>query len=397
MSGRGWCRSQALEWLESSQRWGIKLGLENTRRLLEAMGNPQAKLKFLHVAGTNGKGSVCAMLDSILREAGWRTGLYTSPHLLDFSERIRVAGKKIPDLAVVEGVARLKEAVEGWDHAPTYFELATVLAAWHFAQCGCDWVVWETGMGGRLDSTNAIIPEVAILTPVGLDHQKWLGATVETIAAEKAGILKRGRPAVSAQQCPAVENVFRSRAAELGVPLEFVRGRWEGPLGLAGEHQRENAALAARALEMAGVKVAGEVLERGLAGVVWPGRFQVISRGWVLDGAHNPQAVARLVATWESSFPGEKAELLFSCLADKDASSMAKMLEPISEHCHLVAVGGSRSADLSELAQVWRIPVTVHPGTKEALQRLMPSGKRVLVTGSLYLVGEALEALGLNP
>ncbi|MCX7869345.1 MAG: Mur ligase family protein, partial [Terrimicrobiaceae bacterium] len=263
MAGCGWSRSGALDWLESSQRFGIKLGLENTRRLLDALGNPDRGLRFLHVAGTNGKGSVCAMLDSVLRQAGFKTGLYTSPHLVDFAERIRVNGVKIPDPELCDGLGRLRQAVRGWDHAPTYFELATVLAAWHFARSGCEWVVWETGMGGRLDATNVVDPAVAIITPIGLDHQQWLGETIGAIAGEKAGILKPGRPAVSSAQSAEAAEVLRRRAEALGVALEFVHSSWPGPLGLEGAHQRANAALAARALERAGIAIGGDALAQG--------------------------------------------------------------------------------------------------------------------------------------
>ncbi|MFM8364815.1 MAG: bifunctional folylpolyglutamate synthase/dihydrofolate synthase, partial [Verrucomicrobiota bacterium] len=193
---------EALDWLHGSQATGIKLGLENTHRLLAALDHPERKTKFLHVAGTNGKGSVCAMLDSVLRRAGFRTGLYTSPHLVDFRERVRVDGKMIPAEAVANGLSRLREAVRDWEHGPTFFELSTVLALDHFAREGCEIVVLETGMGGRLDSTNAVTPLVSTITPVDLDHREWLGDTIEKIAFEKAGIIKPGIPVVCSPQHP---------------------------------------------------------------------------------------------------------------------------------------------------------------------------------------------------
>ena len=244
----------ALAWLYGSQTFGIKLGLDNTRRLLAAAGDPQERLKFLHVAGTNGKGSTCAMMDAVLRAAGHRTGLYTSPHLADFRERIRVDGVMIPEAAAAEGLTLLRGAAGSWDHAPTFFEIATVLAAWWFAREKVDYVVWETGMGGRLDATNAVQPLVSVLTPVGLDHEKWLGGTLPLIAAEKAGILKQGVPAVSAPQAEEVRAVFSAQAAGVGAPLTFVDSPWESdPVGLAGSHQKWNAAVALAALRAAGV------------------------------------------------------------------------------------------------------------------------------------------------
>ena len=257
----------ALAWLYGTQTFGIKLGLENTLRLLAAAGNPHERLRFLHVAGTNGKGSTCAMMDAILRAAGYRSGLYTSPHLVDFRERIRLDGAMIPEDAVAEGLTLLREAAETRDHAPTFFELTTVLAAWWFARQSPDYVVWETGMGGRLDATNAVTPEVAVITPIGMDHEKWLGDTIEEIAGEKAGVIKSRVPAVSAPQVPEVRAVIEARAADAGMSPVFVSEPWSGEVScLSGSHQRWNAALACSALRAAGVEVdakaEGEVLRR---------------------------------------------------------------------------------------------------------------------------------------
>jgi dihydrofolate synthase/folylpolyglutamate synthase len=244
----------ALAWVYGRQSFGIKLGLDNTRRLLAAAGDPHARLRFLHVAGTNGKGSTCAMMDAILRAAGHRTGLYTSPHLVDFRERIRLDGAMIPEDAAAEGLSLLREAAETCDHAPTFFELVTVLAAWWLAREEAEYVVWETGMGGRLDATNAVLPDVAVITPIGLDHQKWLGDTLAQIAGEKAGIIKSQVPVVSAPQAQEVREVLTSTAAGVGVPITFVSEPWSGgAAGLAGAHQRWNAALACAALRAAGV------------------------------------------------------------------------------------------------------------------------------------------------
>ena len=245
---------EALAWLYGTQTFGVKLGLANTRRLLAAAGDPQLRLRFLHVAGTNGKGSTCAMMDSMLRAAGLRSGLYTSPHLVDFRERIRLDGALIPEHAVAEGLSLLRGATENWDHAPTFFELTTVLSAWWFEREAVDYVAWETGMGGRLDATNAVVPEVAVIAPVGMDHQEWLGGTLTQIAGEKAGIIKAGVPVVSAPQPEEVRSVLMREALKVGAPITFVAKPWSGrESGLVGPHQRWNAALACAGLRAAGV------------------------------------------------------------------------------------------------------------------------------------------------
>lgn len=387
----------ALAWLYGSQTFGIKLGLDNTRRLLAAAGDPHEKLRFLHVAGTNGKGSTCAMMDAVLRAAGHRSGLYTSPHLTDFRERIRVNGVMIPEEAAAEGLTLLREAAASWDHAPTFFEIATVLAAWWFARENVDYVVWETGMGGRLDATNAVAPEVCVLTPVGLDHQEWLGGTLALIAAEKAGILKRGVPAVCAPQKDEVRAVFAGRAAEVAAPLTFIEAPWDsGPVGLAGAHQKWNAALAVAALRTARLDVSDEAARRGLANVVWPGRFQRVGGDLVIDGAHNPAAVSALVATWREVFGGKRGRLVFGALRDKDASQILALLRPIADEIWLVPVSGARGASVAELrpaAEAAGFSIVHEASVSAALTEARAAGGPVLVTGSLFLAGEVLALL----
>jgi dihydrofolate synthase/folylpolyglutamate synthase len=254
---------EALDWLHTSESKGIKLGLENTNRLLAACGHPEKKTRFLHIAGTNGKGSTCAMLDSILRRAGFRTGLYTSPHLVDFRERIRVDGEMITREDLAEGLTRLRNVVRGWDHAPTFFEISTVLALDHFARSGCEIVVLETGMGGRLDSTNTVTPLVSTITPIDMDHMQWLGDTLEKIAAEKAGIIKPGIPAVSAPQQPAAAEVLRKTAAGCGAEIRFVSEPCPLPIALAGSHQKWNAALAVETLRASGLEIPESAIRDG--------------------------------------------------------------------------------------------------------------------------------------
>ena len=386
-----------LAWLFGTQTFGIKLGLENTRRLLAACGQPQEKLRFLHVAGTNGKGSTCAMMDSILRAAGYRTALYTSPHLVDFRERLRVDGQMIPESSVAEGLTLLRDASEGWEQAPTFFELATVLAAWWFAREEAEFVVWETGMGGRLDATNAVTPLVSVIMPVGLDHQAWLGETIALIAAEKAGIIKPGVPVVSAPQAGEVRAVLEAKAVEVGAQVGFVSAPWEaGPVALAGAHQRWNAAVAIAALRAAGVEVGEEAVRSGLATVKWPGRFQRAGAALVVDGAHNPSATAVLVATWREIFGNVKARLVFGVLSDKDASALLHVLRAIADEVWLVPVAGARGASVDELRPAAEAAgfTAVHTSTiEEVLAGDRTDRAPVLVTGSLFLAGEVLALL----
>ena len=387
----------ALAWVYGRQSFGIKLGLDNTRRLLAAAGNPQSRLRFLHVAGTNGKGSTCAMMDAILRAAGHRTGLYTSPHLVDFRERIRLDGAMIPEDAVAEGLSLLREAAKTCDHAPTFFELVTVLAAWWLAREEAEYVVWETGMGGRLDATNAVLPDVAVITPIGLDHQKWLGDTLALIAGEKAGIIKSQVPVVSAPQAQEVREVLTSTAAGVGAPITFVSEPWSGgAAGLAGAHQRWNAALACAALRAAGVRVDADAEVQGLRSVVWPGRFQRVGEDLVVDGAHNPSAIETLVATWREVYGDVRASLVFGAVLDKDIEALLLALRSIADEVWLVPVNNVRGASPEELrpmAEAARF-ATIHHGPVEAsLAAARAGGRPVLVAGSLFLAGEVLALL----
>jgi dihydrofolate synthase/folylpolyglutamate synthase len=385
---------ESLAWLYSTQQFGIKLGLDNIRSLLEALDDPQDGLFFLHVAGTNGKGSVCAMLDSILRAAGGRTGLYTSPHLVDFRERIRVDGLKIPPEAVRRGLERLREVAVGWTHSPTFFELATALAVQHFAEAGCELVVLETGMGGRLDATNAVVPLVSVITPVALDHTGWLGTTLAEVAGEKAGIIKPGVPVISARQDPEASVVIVERAEQLGCRVKFIEGSFDGVVGLRGKHQQENAAVAIAALEAAGLNISDDAVVRGLREIRWPGRFQIVTERLILDGCHNPHAASQLLLNWRDAFGAEKATIIFGALADKDFSAMLEILAPIGREICFVPVRSERSAAPETLASVCPLPSRVFASVKEALDATQG---RTLVTGSLFLVGEVLELLGFEP
>jgi dihydrofolate synthase/folylpolyglutamate synthase len=386
--------AESLQWLYSAQQFGIKLGLENTRRLLAALDHPERKCRFLHVAGTNGKGSTCAIAESILRAHGLRTGLYTSPHLIRFTERIRVSGVEIPEPALARILTRLRDITEPWEHRPTFFELATVLAIRHFADEKTDIVVLETGMGGRLDSTNAITALATVITPIARDHAQWLGETLPEIAAEKAGILKSGIPCVSAGQTPEIRAVLESRAAEVECPLEFITtSQLDTPLALTGGHQRRNAALAIAAVRAARITASDHSIARGLASVSWPGRFQQLGN-FILDGAHNEHGARQLVETWRATFDREKPLILFSALADKAYARVLEILEPIASEFFFVPVHSARGADPEKLAQTTSLPHRIFPDFRSALDAA--GTRRTLITGSLFLVGEALEAIAAS-
>jgi len=231
---------EALTWLYGTQRFGIKLGLEKYSAITSRARSSRENQRIIHVAGTNGKGSVCAMIDSICRAQGYRTGLFTSPHLISYRERIQVNGEIIDEDEVAEGLTALRNKIHDWEPHPTFFEITTALALAHFKESDCELIVLETGLGGRLDATNAVTPVVSVITPIGYDHQAWLGETLEAIAGEKAGIIKAHVPVVTSAQNAAAEKVIRARATECDAPLGFVTEPYTGaPLALAGTHQKQ--------------------------------------------------------------------------------------------------------------------------------------------------------------
>lgn len=384
---------EALDWLNDSQFTGIKLGLENTFRLLEAIGNPHERLRFLHVAGTNGKGSVCAMLDSCLRAAGHKTGLYTSPHLVDFRERIRVDGALISQQETAEGLTRLRQAARDWDHKPTFFELSTVLALDHFERLGCDVVVLETGMGGRLDSTNVVTPLVSVITPIAMDHMAWLGDSIAKIAAEKAGIIKPGAPVVSSPQQRDAAEVLSAKSAAVASSIRFIEVPADIPVGLPGIHQLWNAAVAIAAIEASGLKGPPEAIAKGLASVKWPARFQRVGDRIIVDGAHNEHSAEALLSTWLEVFGPQKAAIVFGALRDKEYGVMLRILEKVAGEFLFVPVRSERSEDPGVLKAQSLLPAREFSDLPTAIKAAMDTTLPVLVTGSLFLAGEALEKL----
>jgi dihydrofolate synthase/folylpolyglutamate synthase len=383
-----------------------KLGLERIRALLDVLDNPQAAFRVVHVAGTNGKGSTCAMIDAGLRAAGFRTGLFTSPHLVEPTERIQIDGMPVTQREFSQAFDVVHEAVErvNLDAHPTYFETVTAMAFWLFRRMGVEIAVIEVGLGGRLDSTNVVEPELTVITPIDLDHQSFLGDTIELIAAEKAGILKHGVPAVFATQNPRALAVLEAKATELGVRVthaeEFAirdleihaRGsRFSGiECPLAGDHQVENAITAALALDALGVS------RIGIAETRWPGRLEHVSPNpdVVLDGAHNP-AGARALERYLNRFYGDRKKwMIFGAMGDKAVPEIGAILFPLASELILTAADSSRSMPPAELAAIAGRGRTTS-NVVDALQlaaREASDGDAIIVTGSLFLVGEARAA-----
>ena len=392
--------------LFARSNFGMKLGLERMGEALRLLGDPHLQYDTLHVAGTNGKGSTCAFAEASLRAAGLKTGLYTSPHLRHFCERIRLGFEPMSEpgaAALLEEVAaRVPWALD--DPGLTFFELVTLMGFLAFARAGVDVAVIEVGLGGRLDATNLVAPRACAVTALGLEHTQYLGPTLADVAREKGGIFKPGVPAVSAGQPlaamrelaklskrlwrPGRDYRFESRA---GLPFCYAGPGWtvRAEPALEGLHQRANAAVACALLEAAALpRVAPRHLEQGLAAARWAGRLE--RHGDVLlDGAHNPHAAAALAR----SLRGRRVTLVFAAMQDKDALSMLQALAPVAQEVHFCAVGSPRARPAEELARLW--PGTPHgspAAALEAARRSAAPGGTVLCCGSLYLVGE-LEAL----
>ena len=409
--------SEALAWLYSLQRFGIKLGLENIQRLIAELHVDLGSARVIHVAGTNGKGSVCAMIDSICRAQKYRTGLFVSPHLVTFRERIRVNGEMISENEVAAGLSNIRKLVADWDPHPTFFEIATALALKHFAEAkparrslgtspartegGIDIVILETGLGGRLDATNAVQSNVAVITPIALDHQQWLGDSVSKIAGEKAGIIKAKVPVVSAPQLSDAEKVIRARAAECEAPLQFVTEAYDkSPIALRGEHQKLNAAIAIAAMRAAKIEIDDAAIGRGLATVEWPARFQCWDKRTVIDGAHNPAAAKILADSWREIFAGDRATLILAVLSDKDLRAICETLAPIAGSVLLPQIRTDRAVDPSELQKIFlnlgRESETA-ASFGEAFAKARERSAPILITGSLHFAGEALAHLQGKP
>lgn len=412
-----------------TQTSAFKFDLENIRVLAERLGHPERAYPIAHISGTNGKGSTAAMLESILRAAGFRTGLYTSPHLERINERIRVAGEEISDEAFAQSFSRLHELIEELLAAgrlrahPTYFECLTAMAFEHFARARVEFGVFEVGLGGRLDATNIVSPVVTVLTPVDFDHENFLGHSLAEIAAEKSGILKPRVAVVTAAQRPEALAVIAERAAELGCKVieaesayRVANESWEDGcarvtvretatawgidlrLNLRGRFQMRNALTAvavSRFLQARGYSIPDDAISRGIATARWPGRLELLQErpAVYLDGAHNPGAARELAAFWDEDFGGRRIVLVFGAMRDKAVDEIAGLLFPRAAAVIFTEPDSPRAISAARLAQVAGHHARRHEvvaDAEEAVERaleLAEPGDAVFITGSLYLVG----------
>jgi dihydrofolate synthase/folylpolyglutamate synthase len=404
--------------LEHLQFHGVKLGLENISRLLEPLGNPHLRYPTVHVGGTNGKGSVVAFVDAMLRAGGYRTGRFTSPHLIALNERFLVDGRPIDDDELDRCIGLFQRITRDWETPPTYFEVATAVAFWHFATCQVDCAVIEVGMGGRFDSTNVVRPEACAITTVDLDHTRWLGTTRAEIAREKAGIIKPGTPVVVGEMDDEAREVILQRAAELRTRVRLV-GRdftyrlepgGEGgfafqrdglalervSLGLPGQYQGANAAVAvvlAQELQFKFPGLTREAIETGLRDASWPGRFERVldDPPVIIDVAHNPAGSRTLAAQ------APRGIVVFSVSSDKDVAAMLDALDPIAERYVFTQFEGARALEVEALCGIaGDRPMERADTVEAALARGMDLAgpeRPLIVTGSVYLAGEARRIL----
>jgi dihydrofolate synthase/folylpolyglutamate synthase len=416
-----------MQYLRSLEKFGINLGLGRTKFLLEMLGNPQLKFKSIHVAGTNGKGSTSAMIASILKEAGYKVGLYTSPHLFDYRERIDINGRKISKHEFLKGLRLVKNITKNprlksgesfptlqrggfrksQDMQPTVFECLTAVAFWYFAKEKVDYAVVEVGLGGRLDATNVVTPLVSVITNVDYEHTNILGKTLAKIAYEKAGIIKPGIPVVTAEKkreaLRVIEEVCRKRGSKLEVvnrkskaprlrsgqvesrkPLDFARGKSKVGI-LIGSHQKINAACAIAALQAAGIKISKRAITTGLKKVRWPARFQVISKKplTIVDGAHNPAGAKVLRETLQAEFPGKKFSFVVGMQEDKNARGILAELKPVAREIILTRSAHKQSA--LRIAGMRTVKLRKAFSLTEHTDRV--------IAGSLYLAADALNYL----
>ncbi|WP_040213506.1 bifunctional folylpolyglutamate synthase/dihydrofolate synthase [Clostridium polynesiense] len=414
---------EAIEFLNKRKSLGTKPGLDAIENLLDSMGNPQNKLKFVHVAGTNGKGSTAAFIASILKEAGYRVGVYNSPYLVKVNEIIRVNDEEISDYEVSEIITYISKILDkiekGSEPSHTEFEIVTSMAFQYFVNKGCDIVVLEVGMGGRLDATNIIsVPEAAVITPIGIDHTAFLGDTLEKIAFEKAGIIKKGGAVVVASQHQEAQKVIERRCREENAYLSAVqsseiiplnsdyKGQKFNALGydnleikLLGSYQRENAALALKAIEVLqkkGYKIDEKAIYKGLYNTRWAGRFELLRERpiFIRDGAHNNMGVAVLVENLKKYFPGKRITFIIGILGDKSFEDMLSLIAPIAAKMIMVTPKSPRALPAKELAVFAKrycreviVAESIDQGVKYSVES---SGEEDIICafGSLYFISE---------
>ncbi len=408
---------ETMQFIHATSWMGSRLGLERMRELMRLLGNPQDELRFIHVAGTNGKGSVCAMLSSILTSAGYRTGLYTSPHLININERMKIDGVDISDEDLITTAAQVKLAVDTMDEKPTEFEIITAMAFLYFRQKNCDIVVLEVGLGGRLDATNIIsTPVLSVIMNIGLEHIEVLGDTLQEIAAEKAGIIKKNGTVVAYPQLPSVEHVFeqicidrhatlnKATASDIFLREESLEGQtfdWKQmqslKMAILGRHQLLNAAVALTAVEQlnkAGWTIKEEDMQNGLATARWPARFEVLNQKplFILDGAHNPQGVEVMTQSIEALLPDQKVIFLIGVLKDKDYMQMLKLISPRIKEVICLTPDSDRALPAQTLASIlqgFEIKATAFSNAESGIIAALTAakGRPVIAFGSLYLAG----------
>ena len=414
-----------LEFISQEKFQGFKPGFDRVKVLLEKLGHPERKMKFVHVAGTNGKGSTCACISSILTKAGYKTGLYISPYVICWNERVQIGGEYISDEEFARAVSVIGPVAEAMEDPPSQFELETALALWYFADQGCEFAVMEVGMGGEWDATNVIpAPEAAVLCAIALDHTAVLGSTVAEIASVKAGIIKPGCDVVSYGNEPeaekVIEEVCMSRGCRRFRPdfdrifvheqtltgVTFDYGAFHGlTLPLAGTYQPRNAALAietALVLRTRGWHITDGDIRSGLAAVRWPGRFELLRRSplFILDGSHNPQGMAATAESLRAYFPGKKLWFLMGIMADKDVHAVAKLLAPLAAGFAAVEPPNPRAMKPSELAALLAADTgaeakafdSIEEGAKWVLDRAGKDGVCAAL-GSLYFSAQVRAAV----
>lgn len=411
---------QAVDYIESSALPRGRYGLERLKQALELLGNPQHKVRFVHVAGTNGKGSCAAMLASVLKEAGYRTGLYISPHLRRYNERMQVDGVDISDDDLIRAAQRVKEVCEQLGGTPIVFEVLTLMALWYFAERRCDFVVLEVGIGGKLDATNCIpAPAAALIAQLGFDHTETLGSTIEEIAAQKGGIAKPGSQLVMAEQEPAALRVVEQLCREQGCGFtvadperlqvlstspegQRLRDRTYGELllPLAGSHQVKNAANVLTVVEVLkgeGFAIPDRAVRQGIERTVWPARFERLSRSpdFILDGGHNPQCVQAAVQALQDYYPGKKVVFLTGMMKDKDSAAMLAKMAEVAKAFVCLHADSERAFGAQELAREIEdtLGLAAYPAASAQegcalAQRLAGEQGVVCALGSLYLAGE---------
>lgn len=409
--------TEAIGYIENYSWSTTRLGLERTRELLEKLGNPQKSLKFIHVTGSNGKGSTCAMLASIFEQAGYKVGLYISPYIQDFCERIQINGVNIPGETLARITEEVKAVAEGMEDHPSQFEIVTAIGMIYFKEENVDIVMLEVGMGGALDSTNVIdAPEVAIITNIGLEHTEYLGKTLEAIATTKSGIIKPGCNCVCYDGAPEVTAVIKNVCTELNVPLTCVdfskldfieetlegqRFLWEGKelfTKLLGPHQLHNTAVVietVEAMRKRGWVVSDEALDKGLRLTRWPARFEVLGYDplFILDGGHNPQCAEALAASIEKTLGGRKVTFLMGVLADKDYNQIIDIIGPYAKEFVCLTPFSDRALDKYEFAKFLEtkgIKATVADDVPSGIvlaEKLAGKDGTVIGFGSLYIAG----------